>query len=106
MGGTTRLLKNIIGLWLVQECRRIWNSSGKSYSWEHLTQAANMAKPLAAFIDPDDSTFLSPPDMPQAIRSFCQRTGQIVPADEARLSAVRWKVWRCNIGKLWRLWKN
>ncbi len=88
VGGTTRLLKNIIGLWLVQECRRIWNLSGKNYSWEHLTQAASAAKPLTAFIDPDESTFLSPPDMPQAICSFCRRTGQVVPVEEVRLSAV------------------
>jgi rhamnulokinase len=82
VGGSTRLLKNIIGLWLVQECRRVWSENGKTHSWERLTQLAAAAKPLAAFIDPDDATFLSPHDMPLAIRSFCQRTGQIVPADE------------------------
>jgi rhamnulokinase len=82
VGGTTRLLKNIVGLWLVQECRRVWNLAGTTYSWEHLTQAAAAAKPLAAFINPDDSGFLAPADMPQAIRSICQRTKQTVPADE------------------------
>jgi rhamnulokinase len=82
VGGTTRLLKNIVGLWLVQECRRVWSLAGTTYSWEHLTQAAGSAKPLAAFIRPNDPTFLAPPDMPEAIRAFCQRTGQTAPADE------------------------
>jgi rhamnulokinase len=82
VGGTTRLLKNIVGLWLLQECRRIWNASGKSYSWDHLMQAADAAKPLVSFINPDDPTFLAPADMPQAISSFCQRTGQSLPANE------------------------
>jgi rhamnulokinase len=82
VGGTTRLLKNICGLWLVQECRRVWSQAGTTYSWEHLTQAAAAAKPLAAFINPDDTAFLAPPDMPEAIRNFCRRTGQTVPADE------------------------
>jgi rhamnulokinase len=82
IGGTTRLLKNICGLWLVQECRRIWIESGKSYTWDHLTGSAAQAKPLASFINPDDPGFLSPKDMPAAIREFCRRTNQAVPGDE------------------------
>ncbi len=82
VGGTTRLLKNICGLWLVQECRRVWNESGKSYSWDLLTQAAAASKPLVSFINPDDPIFLAPKDMPAAIRDFCRRTNQPVPADE------------------------
>lgn len=82
IGGTTRLLKNICGLWLVQECRRMWNESGKSYSWEHLTQAATAARPLVSFINPDDPGFLGPKDMPLAIRDFCRRTSQPVPEDQ------------------------
>ena len=82
VGGTTRLLKNICGLWLVQECRRVWSQAGTTYSWEHLTQAAAAAKPLASLINPDDPGFFAPPDMPEAIRAFCRRTGQTVPANE------------------------
>jgi rhamnulokinase len=82
IGGTSRLLKNICGLWLVQECRRVWNESGKSYSWDHLTAAAAASKPLASLINPDDPGFLAPKDMPAAIREFCHRTNQPVPADE------------------------
>jgi rhamnulokinase len=82
IGGTSRLLKNICGLWLVQECRRVWNEAGKSYSWDHLTAAATASEPLASFINPDDPGFLAPNDMPAAIREFCRRTNQPVPADE------------------------
>jgi rhamnulokinase len=82
VGGTTRLLKNIAGLWLVQECRRIWNSRGANRSWQDLNRLSATAPPLAALIDPDDPTFLAPADMPEAIRAYCGRTGQSVPADE------------------------
>jgi rhamnulokinase len=85
VGGTTRLLKIICGLWLVQECRRVWSQAGTTYSWEHLTQAAAAAKPLVSLINPDDQSFLAPSDMPEAIRAFCRRTGQTVPADEGAI---------------------
>ncbi len=79
VGNTTRLLKNIGGLWLVQECRRIWNSQGHNYQWHDLTHLSAAAPPLAAVIDPDDASLLAPADMPQAIRNYCQRTGQTPP---------------------------
>ncbi|HZZ70826.1 MAG TPA: rhamnulokinase family protein [Pirellulales bacterium] len=78
---TIRLLKNISGLWLVQECRRIWNQTGKAQSWEDLSRAAAAAPPLAYLIDPDDAGFLSPDNMPQAIAEYCRRTGQGAPPD-------------------------
>jgi rhamnulokinase len=79
VGDTTRLLKNIAGLWLVQECRRVWNQQGRNYGWDELSRLSAEARPLASVIDPDDPTFLAPADMPQAIREFCRRTGQSVP---------------------------
>jgi rhamnulokinase len=82
VGRTTRLLKNISGLWLLQECRRVWNRAGRNWSWEDLNELALAAKPLQAFIDPDAPDFLAPQDMPQAIRDFCRRSGQSVPEDE------------------------
>lgn len=83
--GTYRFLKNIMGLWLVQQCRRSFERDGRSYSYDELTQMASTAKPLQVFIDPDADEFLSPLDMPTAIRDFCQRTGQKLPEDEAAL---------------------
>ena len=82
VGGTIRLLKNIAGLWLVQECRRVWNQGGRNYRWEDLNHLSAAAPRLASLINPDDPSFLAPGDMPQAIRNFCQRTGQTVPRDE------------------------
>lgn len=82
VGGTTRLLKNIAGLWLVQECRRVWNQAGADFDWDDLvTQAAN-SPPLESIIDPDNAAFNAPRDMPLAIRDFCSKTGQTVPGDE------------------------
>jgi len=82
VGNTFRLLKNIAGLWLVQECRRVWNLSGRQWDWEDLNRLSAAAKPLVAFVNPDARDFLAPTDMPEAIRRFAQKTSQPVPADE------------------------
>ena len=82
VGGTTRLLKNIGGLWLVQECRRVWNQAGRNWDWEDLNRLSGAAAPLVSFIDPDAPDFASPGNMPERIRHFCRRTGQTVPEDE------------------------
>jgi rhamnulokinase len=82
VAGTTRLLKNIMGLWLVQECRRTWARGGRDLSYEELLPRAAAARPFAALVDPDDATFLAPGDMPARLAAFCARTGQPPPADE------------------------
>lgn len=83
VGGTIRLLKNIGGLWLVQECRRIWELQGKHFSgWDELNRLADNARPLESLVDPNDPSLLAPADMPQAIRDYCRRTGQPEPGDE------------------------
>jgi rhamnulokinase len=82
VGGTTRLLKNITGLWLVQECRRAWNREGENLHWEDLNRLCAAQPPLKSFVNPDAHDFLAPADMPEAIRGFCQRTGQPVPGDK------------------------
>ena len=79
VGGTIRFLKNIMGLWLVQECRRQWEREGNTYSYDTLTRLAAEAPPFVSVIDPDDASFLAPGDMPAAIRAFCARTGQPEP---------------------------
>jgi len=83
--GTYRFLKNIMGLWLVQQCRRSFRRAGNEYSYDELTEMARTAKPLQAFIDPDADEFMNPPDMPEAIQDFCRRTNQPVPDTEAAL---------------------
>jgi len=82
VGGTTRLLKNICGLWLVQECRRAWKRARRNWGWEDLNRLSAAARPLVSFIDPDAQAFLAPDNMPEAIRQFCGRTSQEVPQDE------------------------
>ena len=77
--GTIRFLKNIMGLWLVQECRRAWKSEGHDYSYDDLTHLAAEAIPFGSVIDPDHDDFLLPDHMPRAIQQFCKRTGQPVP---------------------------
>ena len=78
--GTFRFLKNIMGLWLVQESRRTWQRAGQDYSYDQLTQMARDAEPFVSIVDPDDPSFLSPGDMPANIRAYCERTGQPEPA--------------------------
>ncbi|MBP86577.1 MAG: rhamnulokinase [Planctomycetaceae bacterium] len=82
VGGTTRLLKNIAGLWLLQECRRIWCQDGHDMSWEGMVDRAESAKPLVSLINPDASDFIAPQKMPMAIRKFCDDSGQPVPGSE------------------------
>ena len=79
-GDSVRLLKNIVGLWIVQECRRHWAKEGKNYDFAALEKLAADAPPFVSLINPDDPRFLSPDDMPKKIAEFCEETGQPVPA--------------------------
>jgi rhamnulokinase len=85
VAGTTRLLKNIMGLWLVQECRRIWAGTGRELSYDELTARARAARPFAALVDPDDAAFLAHGDMPARLAAYCTRTGQTLPTDEGAI---------------------
>ena len=77
--GTFRLLRNITGLWLVQECRRYWQSEGKNFDYAELARLAEEARPFVALVDPDDPRFVQPTRMPEAITAYCARTGQQAP---------------------------
>ena len=83
--GTYRLLKNIMGLWLVQECRRAFERRGKNYDYAQLTAMAAEAQPLRSLVNPDDRAFLKPEDMSAAIRDWCVRYGEPVPQTEGEL---------------------
>lgn len=83
--GTYRLLKNIMGLWIVQEIRNSLERSGKAIDYAQLAQRAAVAEPFRSLINPDDPTFLSPPDMPTAIREWCVAHGQPAPETEGQL---------------------
>jgi rhamnulokinase len=87
-GGTTRLLRNVMGLWLVQESRRARWSAGDAPGYDELAVLAARAPSRTAFIDPDDERFLRPGDLPARIREACRETGQPAPQDDATLFRV------------------
>jgi rhamnulokinase len=79
VGGKIRFLKNIMGLWLVQESRATWQRRGEEYSFAELERMAAEAEPFRSLIDPNDSRFMAPGDMPGRIQEYCVDTGQPVP---------------------------
>ncbi len=85
LDGTYRLLKNIMGLWLVQQCKRSFDARGKKYDYAQIVRLAAKAAPLRSIVNPDDHRFLNPPDMPKAIQDFCRETKQPVPKTEGEL---------------------
>jgi rhamnulokinase len=81
VAGTTRLLKNVMGLWLVQECRRAWSAGGYHYSYEQLLGLAEQARPFAAVIDPDEERLLRPGNMPRQLIELAAENRQTLAAD-------------------------
>ncbi len=88
VAGTIRLLRNVVGLWLVQESRRSLWPDGDGPTYEALADLAATAPAFTAFIDPDDDRFVRPGDLPARVREFCVETGQTVPPDPATLMRV------------------
>jgi rhamnulokinase len=86
LDGTFRLLKNIMGLWLVQRCKRVFDARrGREYQYAELARLAEKAAPLRSLVNPDDPRFLNPVDMPRALQDFCRETRQPVPKSEGEL---------------------
>ncbi len=83
-----RFLKNISGLWLLQECKRQWEHEGETIGFSTMAKLAEAAPPFSAFIDPDDPVFANPGDMPEKIADWCARTGQTVPKDKGSILRV------------------
>jgi len=83
--GTYRLLENILGLWLVQQCKRSFDAAGRSFDYAQLAALAAKARPFRSIVDLNDPRFLNPPDMPEAIRDFCRGAKQPVPKTEGEL---------------------
>jgi len=79
VNGTTRLLRNVMGLWILQECRRSWDRQGRSFTYEELAKMSADAPQFGALLDPDSPAFLNPDEMPDAIAKFCDETGQRRP---------------------------
>jgi rhamnulokinase len=81
VAGTFRLLRNVTGLWLLQESRRAWADAGRENSFDELNELAATAPPLRSLVDPDHESFAAPGDVPARIAAFCERTGQPTPED-------------------------
>jgi rhamnulokinase len=79
VGGTIRFLKNIMGLWLIQECKRSWERTAPNQGYAELMTLAEAAPPFVSVVDPDDPGFILPADMPAAIAAFCVKTDQPAP---------------------------
>ncbi len=88
VAGSVRFLKNIAGLWLIQECKRQWELDGEPLAYAEMAALAEAAEPFTAFIDPDDPVFAAPGDMPEKIRAFCERTGQRIPQDKGEILRI------------------
>ncbi|WP_246309980.1 rhamnulokinase [Paenibacillus alginolyticus] len=80
-----RMLKNIMGLWLLQTCKRQWELEGDSLSFAHMQEMAKLEPGLRSYVDPQDPVFLAPGNMPERIRLYCAETGQTVPQTKAEL---------------------
>jgi rhamnulokinase len=85
VNGKIRFLKNIAGLWLVQECRRAWQRAGREYSYAQLTELAAQAKPFGAIVEPDDARFVAPASMPDALREYSRLSRQAAPQTEGEV---------------------
>jgi rhamnulokinase len=81
INGTTRLLKNVMGLWMLQGCRQCWSAHGLSYDYRELIELATRECSFRHLVDPDDESFLRAPDMLTAINQFCTRTHQPLPQE-------------------------
>ena len=79
LGGRIRFLKNIVGLWIVQECRRNWKLLGQDLAYDEITRLASEAPPLRSLIFPNDERFLRPGDMLDKVQGFCRETHQPIP---------------------------
>jgi Sugar (pentulose and hexulose) kinases len=82
---SVRLLKNIMGLWIIQECKRFWDKTGEVLGFGELVQLAEKEKPFLAFINVDDDTFYTPGNMPSKVAEFCKKTGQKVPDTKGQI---------------------
>ena len=85
VGGRIRLLRNVMGLWLLQECRRAWARAGVASDYEEMLALAEAADPNVALFDPDDEALLAPGDMPTRLRETCGAGGQSPPTEPGQV---------------------
>jgi rhamnulokinase len=83
--GTTRLLKNITGMWLLEQCRKEWEAAGKQYTYPEIVAMSDSAAAFQSLVDPDHASFANPASMTKAIGDYCRASGQAVPERPAEL---------------------
>ena len=86
--GTTRFLKNITGMWILEQCRKEWKKMGKDYDFVQLAKMEQEAPAFRSFINPDDPMFANPTSMLQAISDYCVKTGQPAPEDDSQVARL------------------
>lgn len=102
IAGKIRFLKNIMGLWIIQECRNQWKREGQDYSFGELAAMAAQAEPFLAVINPDDASFVVPGEMPGRIREYCGKTGQKVPATPGQIARVAFESLALRYRQCWQ----
>lgn len=85
VNGTVRYLKNICGLWLIQECKRHWKTQGEDLPYHRMASLAAEAEPFRSLINPDDPRFAKAGDMPEKIQAFCEEKGQAIPQTKGEI---------------------
>jgi len=85
VGGTTRLLRNITGMWLLEQCLAKWRTEGREYKYDQIHSMAAACPQCKEVLDPDDPSFATPQDMPAAIRKYCEAKSMAVPEDDAHI---------------------
>lgn len=103
IGGTVRFLKNICGLWLIQESRRYWLAQGTDIPYSKMAELANEAEPFRSLINPDDERFASAGNMPVKIQSFCREHGQPVPETNGEIIRCIYESLALRYAQVWDL---
>lgn len=102
LNGTIRFLKNICGLWLIQECRRTWQQEGNHISYADMASLATPCQPFRSLIFPDDPRFASAGDMPQKISAACSESGQPAPESEGQLIRCIYESLALRYAQVWQ----
>ena len=101
LGGRIRFLCNIMGLWLIQECRNQWKREGREFSFGQLAEMAASAEPFRSLVNPDDPSFMTPGDMPARFIEFCRKTGQPLPDTPARAARTAFESLALRYRQAW-----
>ncbi len=104
--GSIRLLKNICGMWLIEQCKKEWEKEDP-VTYPEIVNAAKQSTPFKCFINPDSPCFTSPSSMVESIQEYCRQTGQYVPASMGgRLHAAYTKAWHSGINRCYRIFRS